>query len=82
MVRLRLTRTGRKKISRWRLGAFNSRTRRDGTPIEYLGTYDPTVEEEEKKADFNLERVEYWLSQGAQPSDTVASILGKKGVKV
>lgn len=82
MVRLRLTRTGRKNIPRWRLGAFHKKDRRDGKPIEYLGSYDPTREKDEDKVKLNRERIEYWLKCGAQPSETVASILKKEGIRV
>jgi small subunit ribosomal protein S16 len=73
MVKIRLTRTGRKGKAYWRIGAFDARTRRDGKPIEYLGSYDPHKEKDE-------ERVQYWLSKGAQPTETVAQILRKQGV--
>jgi len=65
----------------WRFGAFDSRTRRDGKPIEYLGSYDPHQEKDEDKVKVDKERVEYWLSKGAQPTDTVASLLRKVGIQ-
>jgi small subunit ribosomal protein S16 len=82
MVRLRLTRTGRRHKAYWRIAAFDSRTRRDGKPIEYLGSYDPHQANEQEKADLKRDRVEYWLSKGAQPTETVASILRKEGIEV
>ena len=82
MVRIRLTRTGRKDKAYWRIGAFDARTRRDGKPIEYLGSYDPHKEKDEEKVQLKRERVEYWLSKGAQPSETVAQLLRKQGVGV
>ena len=54
--------------------------RRDGPPIEYLGHYDPLVADDEAKVTIDTERVEYWISQGADVSDTVASFLRKRGV--
>jgi small subunit ribosomal protein S16 len=80
MVRIRLSRCGRKNKAYWRIGAFDSRTRRDGAPIEYLGSYDPHKEKAEEKVSVNRERVQYWLSKGAQPSETVAQLLRKIGV--
>ena len=80
MVRIRLTRFGRKNRAHWRIGAFDSRTRRDGAPIEYLGFYDPHQVKDEDKVSLNRERVEYWLSKGAQPSETVANLLRKLGI--
>ena len=80
MVRIRLTRIGRRKKAYWRIGAFDARTRRDGEPIEYLGSYDPHQEKDEDKVKLNRERVEYWLSQGAQATETVAQLLRKQGV--
>ena len=82
MVRIRLTRAGRKKKRYWRIAAFDSRTRRDGRAIEYLGSYDPHKEKPEEKVQVRRERVEYWLSKGAQPTDTVAQLLRKIGFDV
>jgi small subunit ribosomal protein S16 len=82
MVRIRLTRVGRRNEAYWRVGAFDSRTRRDGAPIEYLGSYNPHKEKDEEKVVVNRERVEYWLSKGAQPSETVANLLRKQGINV
>ena len=50
--------------------------------IEYLGSYDPHKEKDEHKVQLKRERVEYWLSKGAQPTETVAQILRKQGVGV
>ncbi len=82
MVKIRLTRCGRRNAPYWRIGAFDSRTRRDGRPIEYLGSYDPHQEKDEEKITFDRERVEHWLSVGAQPTDTVAQLLRKHGVEL
>jgi small subunit ribosomal protein S16 len=82
MVRIRLTRCGRKNKAYWRIGAFDSRTRRDGEPLEYLGSYDPHQEKDEDKVKVDRERVEYWLSKGAQATDTVAKLLRKQGLAV
>jgi small subunit ribosomal protein S16 len=80
MVRLRLCRAGKRNAAYWRIGAFYKKDRRDGEPSEYLGSYNPHAEGEEK---YHLkeDRIRYWLSVGAQPSDTVASILRKAGVR-
>lgn len=77
-----MMRTGRKHVAMWRVGAFDQRTRRDGRPIEYLGYYNPHKEKPEDKLSVNRERVEHWLSKGAQPTRTVASLLKKVGIKV
>ena len=81
-VRLRLKRLGRKNRAFYRLAAFDSHTRRDGRAIEELGHYDPLVESEDKKYSLNRERIEYWLSVGAKPSQTVMSILLKQGISI
>jgi small subunit ribosomal protein S16 len=81
-VRLRLKRLGRKNLAFYRLGAFDSRTRRDGRAIEELGHYDPLQEKQEKKYALKRERIEYWLSKGALPSETVQSILLSQGIDV
>jgi small subunit ribosomal protein S16 len=60
---------------------MDSRRPRDGRIIEPLGWYDPCVLDEEKQTKLNIERAEYWLSVGAQPSDTARDLLRKAGVK-
>jgi small subunit ribosomal protein S16 len=74
-VRLRLQRQGKPHRPYYRLVAIDQRAKRDGKPIEILGQYDPVPEQ--KKITINQERVDYWLKQGAQASQTVASILKK-----
>jgi small subunit ribosomal protein S16 len=73
MVRLRLTRKGRKKRPFYRIVAADSRSPRDGRNLEILGHFDPLVEEGGLKV--NLERVDYWLGVGASPSDTVNDLI-------
>ena len=80
-VRLRLKRLGRKHRPYYRIEAFDSRTKRDGRSIEMLGTYDPLESNEEKQVILKRERIEYWLGVGAQPSDTVASFLRRRGIR-
>ena len=78
-VRLRLQRQGKPKRPFYRLVAINQSTRRDGKPIEVLGQYDPMAASEKIK--LNRERVDYWLKQGAQSSETVADLLHIKKEK-
>lgn len=80
-VRLRLTRLGRKKRPFYRIVVADSRARRDGNHIETLGYYDPLAgKDDEKRLKINPDRAKYWLSVGAQPSDTVQDLLFKSGV--
>ena len=79
---IRLSRTGRKNRPHYRVGVFDRRTRRDGPPIEYLGHYDPLVEDEEKRVVLDEDRVRYWLGQGAMISETVRSFAVKRGIEV
>lgn len=81
-VRLRMARTGRKNRPFFRLGAFDSRTRRDGSPIEYLGHYDPLVADFEKGVVIDVDRARHWISKGAKCTETVASFLRRKGVEL
>ena len=78
-VRLRLQRQGKPKRPFYRLVVINQSTRRDGKPIEVLGQYDPMAASEKVKV--NRERVDYWLKQGAQSSETVADLLKIKKEK-
>jgi len=79
-VRIRRTRMGRKNRPYYRIGAYDNRTRRDGKAIEFLGTYDPMNPDPEKQYSLENERIEYWVSVGAQPSETVASLMRKSGI--
>lgn len=82
MVRLRLKRFGRRHRPYYRINAIDKRSPRDGRPIEELGTYDPIQPDESKQVTLKEDRIRYWLSQGASPSETVASILRKAGIDV
>jgi small subunit ribosomal protein S16 len=75
MVSLRLTRKGTKDRPYYKIVAIHSRDRRDGRPIETLGSYDPMVDGVNYIID--LEKADKWLSNGAQPSETVNSIIRK-----
>lgn len=74
-VKLKLTRMGSKKHPFYRIVAANDETRRDGRPLEFLGYYDPMKDPAEVKLD--AAKIKNWLDQGAQPTDTVNSILKK-----
>lgn len=78
MVRIRLKKLGRKHRPFYRIVAIDSQTRRDGRELEVLGTYDPAASDPEKQVTLNRDRVRFWIGNGAQPSETVASILKKK----
>lgn len=73
---------GRTHKSFFRLNAMESRNPRDGRVIEQLGWYDPHAKNQEEQTSLNRERIEYWLSVGAQPSDTVRNMLKKHGIAV
>ena len=76
MVKIRLRRMGAKKAPYYRLIVADSRSPRDGRFIEELGTYDPMAEGEQKiKVD--MERAQYWIANGAQPTETVRGLLKK-----
>ena len=78
MVKLRLRRMGAKKRPSYRIVAADSRSPRDGDFIETLGYYDPLTEPSTIRVD--AERARHWLSVGAQPTDTVRSLLNRAGV--
>ena len=61
---------------------MDTRTPRNGRSIEELGSFDPLEKDETKQTNFNLERVNYWLSKGAQPTETVTSLLRRLGINV
>jgi small subunit ribosomal protein S16 len=78
MVRIRLRRVGRKKTPVYRIVVADSRAPRDGRFIEIIGQYSPR--QGENAINLKTERATYWLDVGAQPSDTVRSLLRRAGV--
>ena len=75
-VSIRLRREGTKNRPYYRVVVADSRSPRDGKFIEILGTYDP--KQTGQNSSFSAERAEYWISKGAQPSDTVRSLIKKQ----
>ena len=80
-VKIRLKKTGRKNRPSYRIVAMDVHAKRDGEELEVLGHYDPRAADKEKQVDVNLDRVQYWLGVGAQPTDTVAGMLKRAGIK-
>jgi small subunit ribosomal protein S16 len=76
-VRIRLLRMGKIRNPQYRIVVADSRTKRDGRAIEYVGLYHP--KEEPSRIEVNSERVLHWLAVGAQPSEPVIAILSKTG---
>lgn len=74
-VRLRLKRMGRRHRPFYRIAAMDSRTQRDGRVIEFLGHFDPLEPDQAKQIVVKQDRVDYWLSVGAQPTDTVKRLI-------
>ncbi|GAB1402623.1 hypothetical protein MASR1M68_15340 [Elusimicrobiota bacterium] len=75
-VRIRLQRIGRPKRPYYRVVAIDQRAKRNGKPIEILGQYDPL--QETNKLTIKMDRFDYWVKTGAQPSDTVASLVKRQ----
>ncbi|HTG53744.1 MAG TPA: 30S ribosomal protein S16 [Gemmatimonadaceae bacterium] len=78
MVRIRLRRVGRKKTPLYRIVVADSRSPRDGRFIETIGQYDPR--KTEGGLNIETDRANHWLDVGAQPSDTVRSLLRRAGL--
>ena len=74
-VKIRLTRMGKKKNPFYRIVVADQRSRRDGAPIDEIGYYDPMTNPANVKID--AEKANKWLANGAQPTDTVRSLLKK-----
>ena len=78
---IRLSRGGRKKRPFYRIVVADKRMPRDGRYIERLGTYNPLLaDDNEQRVQLVEDRIKYWLSQGAKPSERVAIFLGKAGI--
>ena len=81
-LKIRLARAGAKKRPYYHIVVADSRSPRDGRFLEKLGTYNPLLpKDSEERIKMDLERVQYWLGQGAQPTDRVARFLEAAGVK-
>jgi small subunit ribosomal protein S16 len=79
-MKIRLARGGSKKRPHYSIVAADSRMPRDGRFIEKLGTYNPLLpKDSEDRIKMNLERVQYWLDQGAQPTDRIERMLEAAG---
>ncbi|MFY9238827.1 MAG: 30S ribosomal protein S16 [Roseovarius sp.] len=80
-MKIRLARGGSKKRPFYRIVASDSRMPRDGRFIEKLGTYNPLLpKDSEERVKMNMERIQYWLGEGAQPTDRVSRMLEAAGV--
>ncbi len=75
MVKIRLRRMGAKKAPYYRIVVADSRFPRDGRFIEEVGIYNPSSDSDKLTVD--MERVKYWISNGAQPTDTVRGLIKK-----
>ena len=81
-MKIRLARGGSKKRPFYRIVATDSRMPRDGRFIEKLGTYNPLLpKDSEDRVKMNVERVQYWLGQGAQPTDRIVRFLEAAGLR-
>ena len=81
-MKIRLARGGSKKRPFYRIVAADSRMPRDGRFIEKLGTYNPLLpKDSEERVKMDMERVNYWIGQGAQPTDRIARMLEAAGVR-
>lgn len=78
-VRIRMKRLGRKGRPFYRLCAIDQRSPRDGRVLEELGHYDPMCRETDARAILKGERIDYWVSVGAQPSENVQILIKKYG---
>lgn len=76
-VRIRMKMMGRKHRPFFRICVMDQRKPRDGRAIEELGYYDPMVRDKSQRVSLNMERVQHWLSVGAQPSEKVAVLIEK-----
>jgi small subunit ribosomal protein S16 len=80
-MKIRLARGGSKKRPHYSIVATDSRMPRDGRFLEKLGTYDPLLaKDNEGRVKMDMERVQYWIGQGAQPTDRIARFLEAAGV--
>jgi len=77
LVRIRLSRAGRKKHPVYRMVVMDSRAPRESKYIDYIGTYDPIL----KTGNINVEKAKEWLAKGAQPTERALKILKQFGLE-
>lgn len=80
MVKIRLKKFGAAKRPCYRIVVQDSRKPRDGTTIEEIGTYQPVTQQGDNQFTVNEERAKYWISVGAQPTETVKKLFSKKNL--
>jgi small subunit ribosomal protein S16 len=78
-VRIRMKKMGKRHRPYYRICAMDARVPRDGRVLEQLGTYDPMIPETDARAMLNVERIQYWISVGALPSEKVQVLIKKYG---
>jgi len=76
MVKIRMSRVGRKNLPLYRVVVVDSREQRDGRYLEHLGNYDPSVADPAKKLSLDVERYRFWIGRGARPSEAFARLCG------
>ncbi len=76
-VRIRMKRFGRRHRPFFRICVMDARSPRDGKAIEELGYYDPMVRDKSQRVSLKMDRVDYWMSVGAQPSEKVSTLIKK-----
>ncbi len=79
MVKIRLTRGGAKKRPFYHIIVTDSRSARDGRNIERVGYFNPVASGNEKRVEMDLERIQYWIGNGAQMSDKVGALYKEAG---
>lgn len=80
-VVIRLQRTGKPKQPYFRVVAIEKKNGPRGRPLEVIGHYNPRVEKAAEKVVLKVDRYDHWIKNGAKPSDTVASLVKKSGLK-
>ncbi|MBO6218018.1 MAG: 30S ribosomal protein S16 [Treponema sp.] len=80
VVKIRLKKFGAAKRPCYRIVIQDARKPRDGVTIEEIGTYQPVTQKDGNQVTIDMERAKYWISVGAQPTDTVKKILSKNGL--
>ncbi len=81
MVKIRLKRFGKKRQPSYRIVVMNSRSSRDGRALDEVGFYHPLTSDKNTQIRIDLDKVDSWMSKGAQPTDTVRGLINKEKKK-
>ncbi len=81
MLKIRLSRVGRVHLPSYRIVVIDSKKSRDGECVEVIGFYNPLLSDDKQKINIKINRFDYWIGVGVQPTDTIVNLANKIGIQ-